>query len=71
MKLELFLIIGYYLFIIYFLRSLFNDESYSTRHKIAWALIVSFVPFLGAIVYILIYKKQYGSPNELMTMIRQ
>lgn len=70
MKLELFLIIGYYLFIIYFLRSLYSNNMYSVGHKVFWTLMVTFVPFLGAIVYLLIYQKQYGSPNELRTLIR-
>lgn len=70
MELFLFLIIGYYLFCIYFLNSIIRDKEYSLNHKITWSLIVALVPFLGAIVYILIFKKQYGSPNELRTIIR-
>jgi hypothetical protein len=70
MELFLFLIIGYYLFCAYFLNSLVKDKEYSAKHKIAWGLIVTLVPFLGAIVYTLVFKKQYGRPNELMTIIR-
>jgi hypothetical protein len=70
MTLFLFLIIGYYLFCIYFLTSLVKDKDYSVKHKITWGLIVPLVPFLGAIVYTLVFKKQYGRPNELMTIIR-
>jgi uncharacterized membrane protein len=70
MELFLFLIIGYYLFCIYLLTSIIKDKDYSAKHKIAWGLIVTIVPFLGAIVYTLVFKKQYGRPNELMTIIR-
>ena len=70
MKLELFLIVGYYLFVIYFLYSLFYGTKYSVKHKVIWTLIVLLLPFIGAIVYTLNYKKQYGRPNKLMTMIR-
>lgn len=70
MELFLFLLIGYYLFCVYFISSLIRDKEYSAKHKIAWALIIALVPFLGAIVYTLVFKKQYGRPNELMTIIR-
>jgi uncharacterized membrane protein len=70
MELFLFLIIGYYLFCVYFLNSLIRNKDYSAKHKITWGLIITLVPFLGAIVYILVFKKQYGRPNELMTIIR-
>lgn len=70
MTLVLFLIISYYLFCIYLLNSIINDKVYSAKQKIAWSLIVTLLPFLGAIVYTLIVKKQYGRPNELMTIIR-
>jgi hypothetical protein len=70
MELLLFLIIGYYLICIYILTSLVRDKGYSAKHKIAWGLIITLVPFLGAIVYTLVSKKQYGRPNELMTIIR-
>lgn len=70
MELFLFLIIGYYLFCVYFLNSLIRNRNYSVKHKIAWGFIVTLMPFLGAIVYTLVFKKQYGRPNDLMTIIR-
>lgn len=70
MKLIIFLVIGYYLFSIIFLRSIYRDKALSIQHKVVWSLVITLVPFLGAIVYVLINTKQYGRPNELMTIIR-
>lgn len=70
MKLIIFLVIAYYLFSIVFLRAIYRNVELSVQHKTIWTLVITLVPFLGAIVYTLVNTKQYGRPNELMTIIK-
>ncbi len=69
MDLFVFLISGYYLFSIFLVYSIFTNKDNTTQQRITWSLILILLPFIGFILYVLIFKKQYGSPNRLITII--
>lgn len=70
MKLELFLIVGYYLFMLYLIKPLIGQKEHSISHKAFWISVLVLFPFIGVIIYTLFQKKQYGRPNELRTILR-